>query len=145
MASTKENAKTLERLEKIDEAIVNLKRGKNKLSIAQIAKKSGVARKTIYNHAALKERCDQAIHIQELGDSKDNEKPLGKKQLSGRKLLEQRYEKSKKALNKEQEKNAMLLENNRQLVLEKDRLKSHIEMLQNKIQRIEAGKIKHLK
>ena len=31
---------------------------------------------------------------------------------------------------KEKKKNAKLLENNRQLVLEKDRLKSHIQMLQ---------------
>lgn len=54
----------MERLKKIDEAIVNLIRWKNKLSIDQIAKKSGIARKTIYNHAKLKERCDQAIHVQ---------------------------------------------------------------------------------
>lgn len=53
-----QNKRNIERLNKIDEAIVNLKRGKNKLSVAQIAKKAGIARKTIYNHAVLRERCD---------------------------------------------------------------------------------------
>src|SRR5690625_6605873 len=85
MSSLSTNNKTKRRLEKIDEAIVNLKRGKNKLSIAQIAKKAGIARKTIYNHAELKERCDQAIHIQDLEQS--NKNPNIKKPISGRELL----------------------------------------------------------
>lgn len=134
-----QNKKNIERLKEIDKAIVNLKRGKNKLSIAQIAKKAGIARKTIYNHAELKERCDQAIHIQELEEAKKN--PNNKKVLSGRKLLEDRYRRSKEELKKEQEKNAMLLENNRQLVLEKDRLKSHIHMLQQQIERLKNQKV----
>ena len=134
-----QNKKNIERLKEIDKAIVNLKRGKNKLSIAQIAKKAGIARKTIYNHAELKERCDQAIHIQELEEAKKN--PNNKKVLSGRKLLEDRYRRSKEELNKEQEKNSMLLENNRQLVLEKDRLKSHIHMLQQQIERLKNQKV----
>src|SRR5690625_2556662 len=115
MSSLSTNNKTKRRLEKIDEAIVNLKRGKNKLSIAQIAKKAGIARKTIYNHAELKERCDQAIHIQELEQS--NKDPNAKKPIAGRKLLEQRYRNTREEFKKEQEKNAKLLENNRQLVL----------------------------
>lgn len=143
MSSQYTNNKTIERLKALDEAIVNLKRGKNKLSIAQIAKKAGISRKTIYNHAELKGRCDQAIHIQELEQSERD--PKAKKPISGRKLLEQRYRNTREVLKKEQEKNARLLENNRQLVLEKDRLKSHIQMLQNKIERNEAQKIKPLK
>lgn len=139
MSSQSINNKTIERLKAIDEAIVNLKRGKNKLSIAQIAKKSGIARKTIYNHAELKERCDQAIHVQQL--EQDQKNPNDKKVLSGRKLLEDRYRRSKEELKKEQEKNAKLLENNRQLVLEKDRLKSHIKMLQQKIEKMNEQKL----
>mgnify|MGYP001279727042 CR=1 FL=1 len=139
MSSQPANNKTVERLKKIDEAIVNLKRGKNKLSIAQIAKKAGISRKTIYNHAELKERCDQAIHVQELEQSSKN--PNAKKQITGRKLLEQRYRNTREELKKEQEKNAKLLENNRQLVLEKDRLKSHIQMLQQKIEKINEEKV----
>lgn len=143
MSSQSANNKTVERLNKIDEAIINLKRGKNKLSIAQIAKKAGIARKTIYNHTELKERCDQAIHVQQLEGSNVN--PNAKKPVSGRKLLEQRYNNVKEELKKEQMKNAKLLENNRQLVLEKDRLKSHIQMLQQKIERLknQAHEIKH--
>lgn len=143
MSSQFINKRTIERLKAIDEAIVNLKRGKNKLSIAQIAKKSGITRKTIYNHAELKERCDQAIHIQDLEQS--NKGPNVKKPISGRELLEQRYRNTREELKKEQEKNAKLLENNRQLVLEKDRLKSHIQMLQSRIERLEAQKVKPLK
>lgn len=139
MSSQSINNKTIERLKAIDEAIVNLKRGKNKLSIAQIAKKSGIARKTIYNHAELKERCDQAIHVQQLEQAKKNSND--EKVLSGRKLLEDRYRRSKEELKKEQEKNAKLLENNRQLVLEKDRLKSHIKMLQQKIEKMNEQKL----
>src|SRR5690625_208275 len=142
MSSPSVNKKIIERLTAIDEAIINLKRGKNKLSIAQIAKKSGIARKTIYNHAELKERCDQAIYVQQLGESSAN--PNAKRPVSGRKLLEQRYKSAKEELKKEQEKNAKLLENNRQLVLEKDRLKSHIQMLQQKIDRMNDQKLKQI-
>lgn len=140
MSSQSINDKTIERLKAIDEAIVNLKKGKNKLSIAQIAKKAGISRKTIYNHAELKERCDQSTYIHELEETK--KKPNDQKVLSGRKLLEDRYRRSKEELKKEQEKNAKLLENNRQLVLEKDRLKSHIQILQQKIERINKQKLK---
>lgn len=136
------NKRTIEKLEAIDEAIVNLQRGKNKLSIAQIAKKSGIARKTIYNHAELKERCNQAIYVQQLGESSAN--PNEKRPVSGRELLEQRYKSAKEELKKEQEKNAKLLENNRQLVLEKDRLKSHIQLLQQKIEGMNEQKLKQL-
>src|SRR5690625_5001664 len=139
MSSLSTNNKTKRRLEKIDEAIVNLKRGKDKRSIAQIAKKAGIARKTIYNHAELKERCDQAIHIQELEEAKKN--PNNKKVLSGRKLLEARYRRSKEELNKEQEKNSMLIENHRQFVLDKERLKSHSHMLQQQIKRLKNQKV----
>lgn len=143
MSSQSINKRTIERLKAIDEAIVNLQRGKNKLSIAQIAKKSGIARKTIYNHAELKERCNQAIYVQQLGESSAN--PNEKRPVSGRELLEQRYKSAKEELKKEQEKNAKLLENNRQLVLEKDRLKSHIRMLQQKIERMNEQKVKQIK
>lgn len=142
MSSQSINDKTIERLKAIDEAIVNLKKGKNKLSIAQIAKKAGISRKTIYNHVELKERCDQSTYIHELEETK--KKPNDQKVLSGRKLLEDRYRRSKEELKKEQEKNAKLLENNRQLVLEKDRLKSHIQILQQKIERINKQKLKQI-
>jgi len=142
MPSHSINKRTIERLKVIDEAIVNLKRGKNKLSVAQIAKKSGIARKTIYNHAELKERCDQAIYLQELEESSAN--PSAKRPVSGRELLNERYKNVRGDLKKEQEKNAKLLENNRQLVLEKDRLKSHIQMLQQKIERMNERKLKQI-
>jgi|SRR5699024_4555770 len=142
MSSQSINNKAIERLKMIDEAIANLKRGKNKLSIAKIAEKAGIARKTIYNHDELKERCDQAIHVQQLEESSISSNT--KKPVSGRKLLEQRYNNVKEELKKEQEKNAKLLENNRQLVLEKDWLKSHIQMLQQKIERMNDQKLKKI-
>lgn len=139
MSSQSINDKTSERLRAIDEAIVNLKRRKNKLSIAKIA---GISRKTIYNHAELKERCDQAIHVQQFEQDKKN--TTDEKVLSRREILEDRYKRSKEDLKREQEKNAILLENNRQLVLEKDRLKSHIQMLQQKIERMNELKLKQI-
>jgi len=135
-------SKSEERLEKIDQAITNLKRGKNKLTIAKIAEKTGISRKTIYNNIELKERCSQAIHVQRMEES--GKSPEVKKSVSGRKLLEQRYNKVKEQLQQEQEKNAKLLENNRQLVLEKDRLKSHIQMLQQKIEKMNEKKLKQI-
>src|SRR5690625_1457418 len=134
--------KSTDRLKKIDEAISNLKRGKNKLTISKIAEKTGIARKTIYNNVELKERCDQAIYVQQLEESSANTNV--KKSVSGRELLEKRYKNAKGKLKKEQEKNAKLLENNRQLVLEKDRLKSHIQMLQQKIERMNEQKLKQI-
>src|SRR5699024_4320979 len=82
MSTHFKNQKTVGRLNKIDKAIVNLKRGKNRLSIAQIAEKAGISRKTIYNHAELKERCDQAIHLQEIEQRNKEkiQKREGKKQ-----------------------------------------------------------------
>ena len=102
MSSPSINKRAIERLKAIDEAIVNLKRGKNKLSIAQIAKKSGIARKTIYNHAELKERCDQAIYVQQLDENSRN--PNAKRPVSGRELLNQRYQRTRQDLKKEKEK-----------------------------------------
>src|SRR5699024_9325382 len=142
MPSPSINKKTIERLTTIDEDIVSLKRSKNKLTIAQIQKKSGIDRKTIYNYTELKERCDQANHVQQLEDSHAN--PDAKRPIAGRKLLEQRYNNVKEEIKKEQEKNAKLLENNRQLVLEKDRLKSHIQMLQQKVERMNEQKLKQI-
>jgi|SRR5699024_3454604 len=143
MSTHFKNQKTVGRLNKIDKAIVNLKRGKNRLSIAQIAEKAGISRKTIYNHAELKERCDQAIHLQEIEQS--NKDSNTTKSISSKEILEYRYQDTKEKFKKEKEKNKKLLENNRQLVLEKDRLKSHINMLQDKIERMDEQKITSIK
>src|SRR5699024_1736890 len=116
MSSQPANNKTVERLKKIDEAIVNLKRGKNKLSIAQIAKKAGISRKTIYNHAELKERCDQAIHVQELEQS--SKKPNAKKQITEkkkRKKKKQKKNKNKKTKNKKKKKKKKKKKNKRKI------------------------------
>jgi len=145
------NDKQQDMLIRIDQAITNLRRGKKKLSISKIAEKAGVARKTIYNHPELKQRCDQAIHIQEEQNKALQEVAAGSatevknKPLTGRKLLEERYRKSREDLKLEREKNAKLLENNRNLVIEKAELKNRIQMLQQKIERLEAQKIKTLK
>lgn len=131
-------------LERVENAITNLKRGNKKLSISQIAKKAGIARKTIYNHPELKERCNQAIYLQEQ-EFKGKGTNLRNKTFSEGKVFEQKYKKVKEALKQEQKKNAKLLENNRQLVLEKEQLKSKIEMLQGQINRIKNNKIKPYK
>lgn len=142
------NAKQQNMLNKIDQAITNLKRAKTKLSISKIAEKANIARKTIYNHPFLRERCEQAIKIQleqnrslnEVSASLEMNRPL-----SGKKLLEERYKKIKEKLKIEQEKNAKLLENNRKLVLEKALLKNKIEILQSQIEQLRGRKIRKIK
>src|SRR5699024_10019151 len=111
MTSMNKKQKRQERLERIDEAITNLKKGKQKLSISKIAKKASIARKTIYNNLELKERCDQAIATESISGGM----MVGDKRISYREKMNQRYVKVKQNLEKEKEKNAILLENNRQL------------------------------
>ncbi|TRM11039.1 hypothetical protein FH966_04470 [Lentibacillus cibarius] len=146
------NDKQQEMLKKIDQAISNLRRGKKKLSISKIAEKAEIARKTIYNRPELKQRCEQAIHIQEEQNRAGEEVAASSvpqveknRPLTGRKLLEERYRRSREDLKLERERNAKLLENNRQLVLEKAELKNRIQMLQQQADRLNAQKVKSLK
>ncbi|MDV2581589.1 HTH domain-containing protein [Alkalibacillus haloalkaliphilus] len=122
-----------ELLDKIEEAITSLRRGKKKLSITLIADRAGISRKTIYNHIELKERCNQAITIQKQESQNGGTKPTTSSPITSRKLLEDRYKKAKIEIKKEKEKNAKLLENNRQLVIENATLKSRIEDLQERV------------
>ncbi|MUK89340.1 hypothetical protein GMD78_13305 [Ornithinibacillus sp. L9] len=143
--------KQQEMLNRIDQAISNLRRGKKKLSISKIAEKAGIARKTIYNRPEIKQRCDQAILIQDEQSKAEQEvaassvPQVENRPLTGRKLLEERYRKSREDLKLEREKNAKLLENNRELVLEKAELKNRIQMLQQQMERLKAQKVKPLK
>lgn len=137
-------------LERIDQAIMNLKRGKQKLTISRIAEKAGIARKTVYNRAELRQRCDQAIVIQKQKEqAPDTElSNKGRKDrvpLSGNKLLEERYNKVKENLKFQQDKNARLLENNRKLVIEKDQLKGRIVFLEGRIEKMNKNKVKTMK
>ncbi|AVV55789.1 hypothetical protein C7121_06360 [Paenibacillus glucanolyticus] len=133
-------------LERIEQAITNLRKGKKKLSISAIAKKAGIERKTIYNRPDLKERCDQAILLQmeiEKGAEKIAATAIETStRPSGKRLLENRYEKVKQALQNEKEKNEKLLEICRKHVIEKAQLKSRIEYLENKIQELRERQLK---
>jgi hypothetical protein len=133
-------------LERIEQAITNLRKGKKKLSISAIAKKAGIERKTIYNRPDLKERCDQAILLQmeiEKGAEEIAATAIETStRPSGKRLLENRYEKVKQALQNEKEKNEKLLEICRKHVIEKAQLKSRIEYLENKIQELRDRQLK---
>lgn len=133
-------------LERIEQAITNLRKGKKKLSISAIAKKAGIERKTIYNRPDLKERCDQAILLQmeiEKGAEEIAATAIETStRPSGKRLLENRYEKVKQALQNEMEKNEKLLEICRKHVIEKAQLKSRIEYLENKIQELRERQLK---
>ncbi|MEF2969386.1 hypothetical protein V3851_26825, partial [Paenibacillus sp. M1] len=59
-----------------------------------------------------------------------------------KRLLENRYEKVKQALQNEKEKNEKLLEICRKHVIEKAQLKSRIEYLENKIQELRERQLK---
>ncbi|CAM3757539.1 MULTISPECIES: DUF6262 family protein [Paenibacillus] len=134
-------------LERIEQAITNLRKGKKKLSISAIAKKAGIERKTIYNRPDLKERCDQAILLQmeiEKGAEEIAATAIETStRPSGKRLLENRYEKVKQALQNEKEKNEKLLEICRKHVIEKAQLKSRIEYLE--IQELRERQLKPFK
>ena len=135
--------------ERIEQAITNLRKGKKKLSISAIAKKAGIERKTIYNRPDLKERCDQAILLQmeiEKGAEEIAATAIETStRPSSKRLLENRYEKVKQALQNEKEKNEKLLEICRKHVIEKAQLKSRIEYLENKIQELRDRQLKPFK
>lgn len=143
--------KELDMLGRIDEAITNIKRGKQKLTISRIAEKAKTARKTIYNRPELKLRCDQAIQIQEQQNLSVKEIAAkqklngGSPPLSGNKLLEERYRKARDNLKLQHEKNAKLLENNRKLVIEKDQLKGRIVYLEERIQKMKDNIVRPMK
>jgi hypothetical protein len=134
--------------EKVEQAITNLKRGKKKLSIAKIAEKAGVERKTIYNNPDIREFCNQAIQIQKgkqeakagVADS-----PGENKVPSERERLKDRVRKLTEGLAIEQEKNSKILEKDRQLVVENAQLKSRVEMLENQIRGEREKKVRKIK
>lgn len=121
-------------LERIEQAITNLRKGKKKLSISAIAKKAGIERKTIYNRPDLKERCDQAILLQmeiEKGAEEIAATAIETStRPSGKRLLENRYEKVKQALQNEKEKNEKLLEICRKHVIEKPHAGSRARLIE---------------
>ncbi|SDJ43990.1 hypothetical protein [Paenibacillus naphthalenovorans] len=135
-------------LERIEQAITNLRKGKKKLSISAIAKKAGIERKTIYNRPDLKERCEQAIYLQTEIEKGIEEIVAAttetQKRPSGKRLLENRYEKVKQALQDEKAKNEKLLEVCRKHVIEKALLKSRIEYLENMIQEMREKQVKQI-
>jgi hypothetical protein len=134
--------------EKVEQAITNLKRGKKKLSIAKIAEKAGIERKTIYNNPDIREFCNQAIQIQK---GKQEAKtgvvnsPGENKVPSERERLKDRVRKLTEGLAIEQEKNSRLLEKNRQLMVENAQLKSRVEMLENQIRGEREKKVRTMK
>ncbi|REE81234.1 hypothetical protein A8990_11968 [Paenibacillus taihuensis] len=127
-------------LEKVDRAITNLKRGNHKLTIAGIAKKAGIERKTIYNRPDLKERCTQAIAIQKELVKGPHEVDDGVKLKSSENLADQK-DRLKRELEKVKNGNAKLLENNRKLVLEKHELLAQIESMQELIKELRNKKV----
>lgn len=142
----------LSQLEQVRNAITNLRRGNQRLYIATIAEKAGIARRTIYNRPELKQLCDQAIKLQNLKVDPETiaEDSSGGNQQVRRvntkyENLEHRYKNLRELYKKEQEKNAILLHNNKTVVLEKEQLKSKIVMLEEKIERINMSKVKNIK
>lgn len=133
-------------LEKVEMAVESIKKGRKKLTITEIAKRAGIARKTIYNRPELKQRCDQEILFQKQAMLKDgsNEKKTRNKPKTKYKLLEKRYNKLKKELEIQRKNNMKLLNNNKELVLDKEQLNTKIIMLKRKIERMNKSKVKKM-
>jgi hypothetical protein len=141
-------------LEQIDQAVISLRRGRQKLTISKISGRSGVPRRTIYNRPELKERCDLAIHAQKQELAANDEIAAATddvvvKPIYGSKLIEQRYTKAREELCKQQTINSKLLENNRRLVIEKNELKGTIDRLTTEVEmlrkQLKANHIKSIK
>lgn len=133
-------------LDKVKDAIVRLKKGREKLTIKKIAEKAKIARKTIYNRPELKQLCDQAIHIQQITQNGGEEikNPVLRVSTSYQ-LLEKRYNNLKKQMDKQVLENKKLLNNNKELVLEKEQHKSKIVMLEERIERLTRDKVRPIK
>lgn len=125
-------------------AIESIKKGRKKLTITEIAKRAGIARKTIYNRPELKQRCDQEILLQKQasGIEQNVNKATSSRPKTRYKLLEKRYNKVKNKLDEEKKNNMKLLNNNKNLVLEKEQLNTKIIMLERKIDRLNNEKIR---
>lgn len=114
-----------ETVEKVQKAIQKLRKSDSKMSISKIAQAAGLERKTIYNNASLLEKCKQAIELQKLSLHLEEQENIHKKSVR-QNTLEERYKKVKEELKQEREKNAKLLHNNKELVLENYNLQSRI-------------------
>jgi hypothetical protein len=130
----------LNELEKINDAILKLKRSKIEISIMSIAKKSGVNRRMIYRKKELKERCMEAMGVaNELKIAKEEIASTGVKKK--RYTIAEKYENSQKELEISRIANAKLLENNRQYIIEEQRLKARITMLESRIEDMKNKKV----
>lgn len=155
MDRKKDEIKSDNRIDKLNsylflarKAINQLRKDNQKITIASVSKLSGISRKTFYNNPELKQLCEQAKSIQNqkpVNPNSVNETMELKKPLSRIEIVENRYLKVKKQLEKSKAKNDALLINNKELVLEKEQLNSKISMLEKKIKRMTDDKVKKLK
>lgn len=131
-------------LDKINDAIKKLNRSKVKMSIKSIATKSGVSRRTIYRRNELKVRCLEAMGI-------ENDLKIAKEEIAAttmkkkRYTITEKYERIKIELATSKTANEMLLENNRQLVIEKQRLLARQVILEARIEDMRNKNVKTIR
>lgn len=126
-------------IEQIDKAISLLKRSKKKkLTISSIAEKAGIERRTIYNRPDLKERCLQAIGIQQEIDLANKELAASQEPKKKRTRLstKEKIQTLQEQLEDAKTVVKQVLEQNRNLVLEKQELISTITILQEEIAKL---------
>lgn len=155
MDRKKDEIKSDNRIDKLNsylflarKAIKQLRKEDKKITIASVSKLSGISRKTFYNNPELKQLCEQAKSIQDqkpINPDAKKENIKLTKSLSRINIIENRYLRVKKQLEKAEAKNDALLINNNELVLEKEQLNSKITMLEKKIKRMTDDKVKKLK
>lgn len=137
--------------ELVQDAIVSLKQGRNKLTIKNIAERANISRKTIYNNPEIRNICNQEIEIQKqqayshLNDEEKEKIGIKSGYLNKTKVLEARYLKTKNESADLKRKNDLLLLENNKIVLEKEQLNSKISMLEKKMKRMTDDKVKKLK
>lgn len=118
-------------LEKVQKAIEALKKGNKAITIAGVAKKAGIERKTLYNNPDLLLMVKQAMAIQE---TKIEPKPTG--QTKAVSILEERIKDYRQEIQNLQREKAKLLSQNKILTEEVLRLQRRIDELEETIKNV---------
>jgi len=125
--------------DKVIKALESLKKGSKPITVAGVAKKAGIERKTIYNNPDLLQRIKQVKDLQKISNNQSVEK------MKTPTLLEERLKRQREEISKLTVDKAKVLHQNMLLTEEKTLLQKRIYELEETIRNIEIGKVKPLR
>ncbi|MED1919100.1 DUF6262 family protein [Bacillus thuringiensis] len=125
--------------DKVLKALESLRKGSKPITVAGVAKKAGIERKTIYNNPALLQRIKQ---VKEIQGNKKKQQSVEKAKSSS--IQEQRIKRLRDEIAKLSFEKAKVLHQNMLLTEEKLLLQRRVFELEETIRNIESGKVKPL-